>query len=167
MPQYARPCDDVTVGSWTTTPLWQKLDETVRDDGDYISSPTNPTTPTNNCEIKLSTVSTPSNRLNHILKYTYRKSASAGRTINVTVKLLQGSTLIKSWTHTNISEVWTQGTQTLTEEEANQITNYGDLRVRYEPSYSGTGSSRSCQWSWCVFEVPKASTGMGLTVIPL
>src|SRR3970040_543328 len=36
--QYARPAADITLGSWTTSPLWSKIDETSFDDADFIHS---------------------------------------------------------------------------------------------------------------------------------
>ena len=36
-PQQIRPDADNAAGTWTTAPLWSKLDESVADDGDFIT----------------------------------------------------------------------------------------------------------------------------------
>jgi hypothetical protein len=49
--QYARPSSDVTVNSWTPTPLYQQIDESTYSDSDYIQR-----NATAYCEVKLSSV---------------------------------------------------------------------------------------------------------------
>lgn len=50
------------------------------------------------------------------------------------VSLIISEFLIDSWTHTNISNSWTTQNQTLTGPEADSITDYSDLRLRFIPS---------------------------------
>jgi hypothetical protein len=168
--QFARPNADGDNNGWTVAPLYQKIDEVIRDDSDYISSPSNPIW-TQDCFILLSDVLTPANRLNHILRYTYRKSASGGRTIYIAVYLMEGITTIAGWIHENIPNTWTQAEQTLTEEQASSITDYSKLYMEFLAQVFGTGAGRSAQVSWCEFQVPdapiKKPTGLGLTVKPL
>ena len=101
MAQFARPSSDVATGNWTSTPLWQKVDEVTRSDTDFISSANN--TSGDTCELGLSNISDPALSTGHVLRYAYRKSAAVGHSIDVRVRLLQGVTEIASFTHTAIS----------------------------------------------------------------
>jgi hypothetical protein len=155
MTQYARPNRDIYRDAWSGgPPLYAFIDEEVRDDSDFILSPANPQTPDNDVEIGLSSVYTPANRLNHILRYTYGKNWTAGKKIDVTVQLKCEETVIAQWTHVDVPKYFVQADQLLTEEQASQITNYSDLRVRFKPTTYGTGPDRELMWSWAVFEVP-------------
>ncbi len=67
----------------------------------------------------------------HTISYRYKKNAPGGDQIDLTVRLVQGTTVIASWTHTNIDAL-TQVTQILTGAQADSITDYTDLRLRFE-----------------------------------
>ena len=135
-PQYIRPDGDSSVGTWTTqadgtTSLYATIDETSASDTDYIKSVYNPSsaayvatlgTPTN----------TPASDTGHVIKYRYKKEVTgSGKTIDLVVTLKQGVTTIKSWTHSGISTSWVTTTQTLTEGEAANITDYTDLTLTF------------------------------------
>jgi hypothetical protein len=60
-----------------------------------------------------------------VLHYRYAKDAGTER-IDLLVELLQGTTVVQSWTHTDISTTWTQADQNVT----NAITDYANLHVR-------------------------------------
>jgi len=154
MAQYARPNADLVPDRWRLRPLYEKLNEVVRDDATYITSPPNPSTPGDDVEVGLSPLQTPGSRKGHILRYTFKKNAAGGRTLNLTVELRQIATVIASWAHLNITGAWTQADQALTEAQAGQITDYAALSVRYRASTMGAGPARSCQWSWCKLQVP-------------
>ena len=64
------------------------------------------------------------------MRYRYIKEGT--NTINLVVYLVQGTTTIASWTHNDIAATYTDAEQTLTSGEADSITNYSDLRVRFE-----------------------------------
>ena len=53
MAQFGRPDGDVTVGVWTTAPLWQSIDEASFSDADFISSNNNTN---DSAEVSLSNV---------------------------------------------------------------------------------------------------------------
>jgi hypothetical protein len=78
--------------------LYAAIDETAFDDADYIRSVSGPSSDT--CKIKLSTpgsgVTTPIE-----LRVRYGKTGPA--TINLTVKLLEGTTEVWSQTYNNVS----------------------------------------------------------------
>lgn len=152
--QIGSPVSDVSVGLWSATPLWQKVDEFTASDADLIVSATNPSNDT--CEVGLTTTTTdPVSSSNHIVSYRYAKSASGGRTIDLTVRLMQGTTIIATFSHTNIGNTVTQADQTLTGAQADSITNYGDLRLRFIANVSGSGSGRAGQITWAQFRCPK------------
>lgn len=151
--QFLRPTSDVSVGLWSTTPLFNKIDEGTVDDADLIVSATNPSNDT--CEVALNAATDPVSSVNHILSYRYKKSANAGRQIDLTVRLVQGTTILATFTHTNISNTITQADQTLSGAQADSITNYGDLRIRFAANAVGTGTGRAGQITWAQFKCPK------------
>jgi hypothetical protein len=137
--QIARPAVDVSVGSWLThtgasTNLFATIDEASPDDSDYIRSPTDPVNAP--VVVKLGPLTDPAISTGHIFRYRYGKSGSA--TIDIVAQLRQGytnegspGTLIASATHTNVSATLTTAALTLTGGEADAITNYGDLYLRF------------------------------------
>lgn len=131
------PWADVSINSWTTqaggtTNLYQSIDEIVADDADYIRSPTVPTG-SQLYEGALEARADPMSSSGHIVHYRYQKNV-AGGSIDLTVGLYQATTLIASWTHTNIPNAWTQADQALTSGQADSITDYSDLRLRFTPA---------------------------------
>lgn len=176
MAQFGRPSSDtINVGPFTgvgaTSPnLYQAIDETAASDADYIESPSNPAG-TEQYGTLLSSMGDPALSTGHIVRYRYAKSGSAGRQINLTMRLLQGATEIASWTHTNISNVAATAAQTLTGTQADAITDYSDLRLRFDPTSSGGGAGRTARLFWAEMEVPNAAppparTGTGASSLP-
>lgn len=141
MPQFARPSTDTTRESYTdeaggTTNIYTKIDETTADDNDYIKSAAAPTSDV--YVTKLTSVEDPVASTGHIIRYRYRKSAASGAQIDLTAQLRQGyvsegtlGTQIATYSHTNVSDAWTTTTQTLSGGEADSITNYADLFLRF------------------------------------
>lgn len=133
MAQFGRPEADIT--AWASG-TFADIDETVASDSDYVSSDTNP----NNDPyvVRLSDMEDPVSSSGHIIRYRYRKNASGGAQINLTVQLREGyvnegspGTLIEEWAHTDISETFTSQAQTLGGTEADAITDYTDLFLRF------------------------------------
>lgn len=134
-PQFARPDGDQSVGSWedeggATTNLYQSIDEIVASDSDYVRSEQNPAT-NSKYECTLSNVTDPQVSTGHIVRYRYRKN-NGNQTINMVIRLKQGGTTIASQTHNGVSTTWTDGSFTLTGGEADNITDYTDLRIEVE-----------------------------------
>jgi hypothetical protein len=142
MAQFARPSVDTTRDNWeeddgTTTDIWDQIDEVASDDADYIRTVLTPTSDVYVC--KLTSVEDPISSINHIVRYRYGKDAASGDQIDLTVQLRQGyvsegtpGTLIATiGTHTNIASGWTAGSYTLSGAEADAITNYADLYLRF------------------------------------
>lgn len=135
MAQFARPDSDVSVGAWTTdaggtTNLFQSIDESSASESDYIRSELAPSSSVYECG--LSNLVDPLSSAGHVVRYRYQKDAAGGATINLVVQLRQGaSTVIASATHNGISETITAGSFTLSSGEADSITDYTDLRIRF------------------------------------
>lgn len=154
--QIARPNQDIQVNGWTPEPLFEEINEETRNDNDFISSEDNSNTV---AEVGLTALEDPGINTGHVLRYTYRKSAVDGHVINITVRLMEGATEIASWTHNGITENWVQEDQTLTEEQAGNITDYTNLSVQFERGGDTGGPGvdrRSAEVSWTELEVPSA-----------
>jgi hypothetical protein len=118
------------------TNLYQSIDETVADDADYIQSSAVPSNDVYVCS--LSTLEDPVSSTGHVVRYRYRKSAAGGAQIDLTVQLRQGyvnessmGTLIASATHADITETATSNTLALSGGEADAITDYTALFLRF------------------------------------
>lgn len=131
MAQFARPTSDVALGGWSG-PAFSAIDEATASDADFTTSPTAPSGST--LEVALGAVEDPQSSTGHVVRYRYQKGTSGGAQINLTVALMQGAAQIASWSHTNIANGWVTATQTLTAPQADAITNYGDLRLRFTAS---------------------------------
>lgn len=159
MPQFGRPTSDVTTGDWTPVPLYANIDESTASDTDFISANVS----TNDfCEVALSAISDPSASNLHVVRYRYRKNASSGNSRSVQVALYQGSTQIAAGTtHTPTTTTWTAGTFTLNATQADSITDYADLRLRFIATGTVTGAGgnrRAPEISWAEFEAPSITT---------
>lgn len=133
--QIAHPTSDVSAGGWTTdtgatTDLYAAIDEATPADDDFIRSPESPTADV--CEIALGTLTDPGTDAGFVVRYRYGKSAAGGEQIDLTVSLVEGTTVIASWLHTDVSDTLTTVGQTLSEAEAAEIVDFGDLRLRFE-----------------------------------
>ena len=133
--QFARPTADVTDGTWTDqaggVSLFAAIGETTASDADYIQS-ASATTTADVSEIALGTITDPAVSTGHIIRYRYGKDVAAGDVVNLTVSLRQGTaTEIAVWTHTDISDVPTTVAQTLTAAQADAVTDYSALRLRF------------------------------------
>jgi hypothetical protein len=138
MAQFARPGSDISTGTWTTssggsTALFDELNESVFSDVDYVQSGPSPNTDT--LEIALGSITDPAVGTGHTVRYRIGKTGTDS--VDLTVSLRQGaSTEIVSWTHINVATGPTTVTQTLTAPQADAISNYGTLRLRFVASSS-------------------------------
>ena len=150
-PQFARPDGLVSSnGTWTGT--FASINEATPNDATLLASPSGPTT-SNFYEVSLTDVDVPGVLTGIAFRYRYAKSGNnSGKITNLAVELRQGTTVIASQSHSNIPGVdgsgWQQASLTLTAPQAALITNFADLRLRFNPSSSGGGQSRSAQVSW-------------------
>lgn len=125
---------DQSVGSWTdeggaTSNLFQSIDEESFDDADYVESELNPTTSA--YQATLGDQPDPAISTGHIIRYRYGKD-NTGQTVDIIVRLKQGTTTIASQTHSNVAVGFVAGSFTLSGAEADSITDYNDLRIEIE-----------------------------------
>jgi hypothetical protein len=117
------PSSDVSAGDWQATgggALYAALDEDpIPDDADYIYASDITT-----CIVAFPTVSDPAVSTGHTARY--RLLAGSG---SVSVTLKQGSTTIASWGPHDLGANPQNFAQTLTETQADSITDYTALRV--------------------------------------
>jgi len=127
--QIALADGDISAGTWTTTPLWSKVNEAVADQVAVIQSAAAPVNDT--CELSLTDLTDPVSSINHKLRVTRKKDISSGNQIDMRYRILQGTTEIASWTDdTNISDAaYSTVERTLTGGQADAITDYTNLRV--------------------------------------
>ena len=165
MTQYASPDSDVSNVNWTDdagggSPIFDSIDDTqpTANDGDYIKSPVSPTS-SDVVRFTLSNVIDPVSSTGHIIRFRHAKSAAAGKTIDITVNLLQGGVQKATTTVTSSGTTFTEWSYTLTGTEADSISNYNDLDFQVYAVQSGTGGNRDGRVSYLVFEVPDAPSG--------
>ena len=155
MAQYARPDSDITFSNWTGS--YTAIDEASYDDGDYIQGANN-----NNgsAEVGLSDVADPVSSSDHVLRFrAWQQNNTKNR--QLTAYLFQGTTQIASYACGNlVKDTPTAYSYTLTGAEADSITDYTDLWLRFT-SYGDVGtpaSQRSYVYvSWTELEVPDSS----------
>lgn len=141
MTQTAHPIADTSIGAYTdeaggTTTIYTHIDESVADDADYIKSEASPASSPYVCQV--TSLEDPVSSSSHVINFRYRKSSSGGQQIDLTVELRQGyvseasqGTLIATTSVTDISSTWTAGTYTLSGAEADAISDYTDLYLRF------------------------------------
>lgn len=132
------PVSDVTVGAWTTNTgatsnLYAAIDESTADDSDYIQSEATPVnSPTT---VALASATDPGVSTGHVISYRYQMTGTG--LIDLVVDLMQGGTVIASWTHTSIPASWVTAAQTLTGTQADSISDYTALRLRFTANQAG------------------------------
>lgn len=138
--QSLRPVSDVTVGSYTAVPavgtgvaLASRIGEAIRDDADYVQSPSGPTDAL--YEARLPAGLDPLSSAGHTITVVLSRAGGA-TTAQCEVSLVQGTTVISTHTFTGLTDTPEIYTWTLTGPEADAITDYADLRLRYESTAS-------------------------------
>jgi hypothetical protein len=127
---FMQPSADSIDGTWTNqaggSELFSVLDEAATDDADYIQSIGSPASDV--CKIKLSNPTTTPGQP-FIVAYRYRKSGTAQ--IDLTVRLLEGTTQIAAWSHTNIVSTFVTGEQTLSGAQFSAIGDFNNLFIEF------------------------------------
>ena len=164
MTQYGRPDSDIVVNGWLPSSgslLYPMLDEAVPADTDYIQRRTSSN---DTCTIGLSNVTDPETGSGHTVRIRARRdNGTIDYTLNI--ELLQESTVIASWIET-FPDSWTTFTNTLTESQANSITDYTALRLRPTVTNTSGFGTAYAQISWAEFECPDlATTGHAGTAV--
>ena len=161
MTQYARPDSDVSDGRWVNsagnnTNLYSYIDESTVSDSDYIQV-TDEWGSTDTCIFGLGDVTDPSSASDHKFTVRYSDSSYSGST-GLTATLLQGaSTTIRAFSvYLDPDGSFAETTITLTESEANNISDYSDLRLKIQIT-DDMGMGAVSKVSWAYFECPDAS----------
>lgn len=152
MAQYSTPSADIVDGNWvdqaaSNVDLYADIVPGTPgsigsgDDTTYITSEANPSSSA--CAFDLSTVSDPVSSSSHVMRWRRAKDAASGGQIDLTLELRQGyvsegtsGTLINSYSDTNLTETFATTSDTLTGGEADTITDYSDLQIRFVANQS-------------------------------
>lgn len=166
MTQSARPASDISTGSWSTAPLYAAIDEASASDSDFIQSG-NARLGDDTCEISLGAVSDPQAASGQVVRLRAKFYTNNSRTVEVQFGLYQGATLIATSTTGNLTTSFAAYSYTLSEAEADAITDYADLRLRLTGHMTGgaAGTQALAYVSWAVFECPDAPLDGGITAV--
>lgn len=121
----ARPGSDASNAGWipsTGSDLFAMLDEATPDDADFISTSSVGSV----CNLGLGAVADPGTSSGQVVSY--RASSSTGN--GLMVELMQGASVIATWTHESLSATDTTYSQSLSAAECDAITDYTALSVR-------------------------------------
>ena len=158
MAQFLRPDGNVTQSGFTGG--FAEIDEASASDSDFAYGANNTAA---TLEVSLSNATDPVSSSNHVVRYRVAKTNNGtvdggGNAVTVTAHLYQGTTLIASDTARTATGTWTAYSFTLTGTQADAITDYNDLRLRFTTTASGGGPSvrRGGAVSWAELEVPDA-----------
>jgi len=143
MAQALTPFLDISAGGWTTdagaiVDLFAAIDEAAASDADYVQSSALAPGNSDVYDVKLSAAADPQSALAHGISYRYQALGAA--TMELTVALMQGATTVAQQTHSNVAVgMWLDGMLTLSGAEADSITDYSDLRLRFVAVASSAG----------------------------
>lgn len=143
MAQFARPSTDTynadgwTEDDGTSVNMFQEIDEVSFDDADYVRSALAPTSDV--YVTKLTTLNDPVSSTGHIVRWRRRAPVVGGANVKLQVQLRQGyvnegtlGTLIAERALTSVTDTaFTADSITLSGSEADAITDYTDLYLRF------------------------------------
>jgi hypothetical protein len=130
---YLRPDTDASNSGWTdqaggTTNLYLTVDEAApANDADYVKSSLNPT-----ADVIRFRISDPSSAIAGPFSVSYRYGIVGSGVLTITASLKQGTTLIRSWVHTDATTTFKTVTQTLSSGEFASITDFTDLFMEFQ-----------------------------------
>jgi len=162
MTQYARPDTDAGDGVWlnsagNNTNLYSYVDETSVNDSDYIES-IDSSASADTVILGLSSVSDPENAANHTVFYRAKMAEGMmGGGPDLTVALFQGGSQIATKTDTGLTTSFSDDNLNLSTSEANAITDYGDLRIKFTRAAGGGAGGETATVSWCFFSCDDAA----------
>jgi hypothetical protein len=164
----AFPDGDVSTGSWTSTPLWSKIDELVRDTSDLVTTTVNNST--DSFRVSLTDLpATPVTDDKHLVRVSWdvNQKISDGLT-TLTVTLIQGA----STQIAQKSQVYAFGLggppafltliMELTPAEAANITDYTDLAIDVSVTTTAT-ADRDIEVFWANLQIGKTRFECGLS----
>src|SRR3990172_9820611 len=136
MAQTIRPVSDVATGNWLASVgnnIAATIDEAVQDDADYTYTTVGGGT---GAQVALASASDPVSSNNHVVRY----RAMGNNSANLTVSLIENTNVRATWTETAVPPTFTNYARTLSGAEADAITNYADLRLKFEAAAGGGAS---------------------------
>lgn len=151
-------------GSWTdqaggAVNIHLTIDEAVSDDTDYIKSPNSPAAAA--VEFGLSNLADPSRDTGHYVDFRMRKSATGGDVLSLNVELRQGAVVkMASDVLTPVPDEWTDYTLALSPAQAQSISDYTDLRLRFGANVITAIAARNVQISWAQLRVVGQRTAL-------
>ena len=153
MAQYSVPSGDLVDGNWlnqaaSATDIYLSIvpgtPGTIGagDDATYAESDANPTA--SEFAVDMSTIEDPVSSSGHVLRWRRQKDAAGGGQIDLEVALHQGyvnegtpgTVIVTAPLDTDLSETPATTSDTLTGGEADAITDYADLQIRFEADQS-------------------------------
>lgn len=159
MVQILVPVADQATGSWTTAPLWSKVDDDSTDspigDGQTVASEdVFNTLETSVLVLTLVPGIDPEFSSGHVLRVRWHHD-EPGQTLEGNVQLRQGTTDIALLNVSpDVGTTESEATYTLTSSEADAITDYGDLNVQIWGVGSSGGPGRSLIVDLVELEIP-------------
>lgn len=143
MPQFGRPSADTdNSGAWVdeaagSTNIWDGIDEVAASNADFIESPSAPVSDV--YVTALTTIEDPVSSTGHTVRWRQGKDATGGATVTLTVELRQGyvsegtpGTLIATAQSAGtVEDTFTDKSYTLSAGEADSITDYSSLFLRF------------------------------------
>lgn len=157
MSQFGRPISTASAGAWSAVgaaTLHEATDETSPNDAtDYASATTN----TAAFKVKLTSLTDPLASTGHIFRWEAWIDWTSPPTIqhSLSVDLMQGGGVVSTATFILTKATWTGGSRTLTGTEADSITDYTDLYLRFTLIFfGGSPSGVEGRVTWGELEVP-------------
>ena len=158
MPNFQRPDGSVSDGNWTSTPLWEKIDDAIPNDTESVQSENDPSNDI--MEVSLTDLTDPAISTGHIVRIRMEKGQSGGGspgTVNAIVDLYQTTTLIATNTFSAVANGLATFSFTLSSGEADNITDYDALRVRVDADKSAGARTSWLEVSGIEFETPSGA----------
>jgi hypothetical protein len=159
--QYARPDGTASAGNWAEVnapSLHGATDEiTANDNTDYAQTTTNDDT----MELTLSSVTDPQTGTGHIIRFRMM-TLGTGSKERCQVQLFEGTTPIASTNNEQSQDAYTTHTYTLVSAEADNISDYSDLRFKVVSS--SVDVDETVRVTWVELEVPDAAAATAPTL---
>jgi hypothetical protein len=154
------PINDISVYRFSPTPIWQTLQKGYPLTNTYVESQgiyrTDGSVYNAYFEVKLSKIVYPNTYSGWKVRVLMQKNAVGGTDLSVTITLKQGSTVIASYNTIYNSTTWDWMEISLTEEQAQSITDYSDLRIYVEVNPYNISDARTLRVAYAVLEMPQA-----------
>lgn len=157
MAQFIRPESDISIGNWNGS--FADIDETSANDSDFGWSDDN----TDDVyETALGSNADPNGSGGHTVRCRISRTDGGvpndnnGSATSVLIELIQGTTIIATVRADANVGLWEDVSYTLSGAEADAITDYSDLKIRFTFTGGGGGPSnrRGMALSWAEMELP-------------